>query len=263
MIGIPLSIVFGGPLSGWLLGFEGHLGLHGWQWMFLAEGLPAVILGFVVLGFLTDKPSDAKWLEPEQRQWLSQTIEAEHTAAQARHGVSVTEVLSHPTVWLLAIIMFCCQTGSYGLTLWVPTIVKGLSGFTNIEVGFISALPYIAAAAGMVLIGRSSDRTGERFMHVAIPTAIGAIGFVFTALLKSPIPAMIALTVAAVGDYGTRGPFWALPGKFLTGSAAAAGIALINAMGAVGGFVGPYAVGYLKDKPPATSRAACSCSRAS
>ena len=247
MIGIPLSIVFGGPLSGWLLGFEGHLGLHGWQWMYLAEGLPAAVLGFVVLGFLTERPADAKWLLPEQRQWLSRTIEEEHTAAQARHRVSTTEVLKHPTVWLLALIMFCCQTGSYGLTLWVPTIVKGLSGFTNVEVGLISALPYIAAAAGMVLIGRSSDRSGERFMHVAIPTAIGAVGFVATALFKSPVPAMIALTVAAVGDYGTRGPFWALPGKFLSGGAAAAGIALINAMGAVGGFIGPYAVGYLKD----------------
>jgi MFS transporter, ACS family, tartrate transporter len=254
MIGIPLSIVFGGPLSGWLLGFEGHLGLHGWQWMFLAEGLPAVVLGFVVLGFLTDSPTDAKWLTAEQRDWLSRTIQAEHVAAQARRRVSIAEVLRHPTVWLLAIIMFCCQTGSYGLTLWVPTIVKGLSGpgdveasFTNLQVGFISALPYIAAAAGMVLIGRSSDRSGERFLHVAIPTAIGAIGFAATALLKSPIPAMIALTVAAVGDYGTRGPFWALPGKFLTGGAAAAGIALINSMGAVGGFIGPYAVGYLKD----------------
>jgi len=247
MIGIPLSIVFGGPLSGWLLGFEGHLGLHGWQWMFLCEGLPAVFLGFVVLGYLTEKPADAKWLDPEQRDWLSRTIEAEHTVAQSRHKVTASGALDHPTVWLLAVIMFCCQTGSYGLTLWVPTIVKGLSGFTNVEVGLISALPYIAAAVGMVLIGRSSDRTGERFMHVAIPTAIGAIGFVATALLKSPIPAMIALTVAAVGDYGTRGPFWALPGKFLTGSAAAAGIALINAMGAVGGFIGPFAVGYLKD----------------
>jgi D-galactonate transporter len=247
MIGIPLSIVFGGPLSGWLLGFEGHLGLHGWQWMFLAEGLPAVFLGFVVLGFLTEKPADAKWLKAEQREWLSRTIEAEHLVAQARHRVGIAQALQHPTVWLLAIIMFCCQTGSYGLTLWVPTIVKGLSGFTNLEVGFISALPYIAAAIGMVLIGRSSDRSGERFMHVAIPTAIGAIGFCATAMLKSPIPAMIALTVAAVGDYGTRGPFWALPGKFLTGGSAAAGIALINAMGAVGGFIGPFAVGYLKD----------------
>ncbi len=247
MIGIPLSIVFGGPLSGWLLGFEGHLGLHGWQWMFLAEGLPAVFLGFVVLGFLTEKPGDAKWLKAEQREWLSRTIEAEHQMAQARQRVGIAEALQHPTVWLLALIMFCCQTGSYGLTLWVPTIVKGLSGFTNLEVGFISALPYIAAAIGMVLIGRSSDRSGERFMHVAIPTAIGALGFCATAILKSPIPAMIALTVAAVGDYGTRGPFWALPGKFLTGGSAAAGIALINAMGAVGGFIGPFAVGYLKD----------------
>jgi len=247
MIGIPLSIVFGGPLSGWLLGFEGHLGLHGWQWMFLLEGIPAMALGFVVLGFLTEKPADAKWLDPGQRDWLSHTIEAEHTVAQSTHKVTASGALDHPTVWLLAVIMFCCQTGSYGLTLWVPTIVKGLSGFTNVEVGLISALPYIAAAVGMVLIGRSSDRSGERFMHVAIPTAIGAIGFVATALLKSPIPAMLALTVAAVGDYGTRGPFWALPGKFLTGSAAAAGIALINAMGAVGGFIGPFAVGYLKD----------------
>jgi len=247
MIGIPLSIVFGGPLSGWLLGFEGHLGLHGWQWMFLAEGIPAVLLGFAVLVYLTEKPADAKWLTADQRDWLSKVIEAEHIEAQARHRVSVGEVLRHPTVWLLAAIMFCCQTGSYGLTLWVPTIVKGLSGFSNFEVGMISSLPYIAAAAGMVLIGRSSDRTGERFMHVAIPTAIGAAGFVATALFKSPVPAMIALAIAAVGDYGTRGPFWALPGKFLTGGAAAAGIALINAMGAVGGFIGPSAVGYLKD----------------
>jgi len=247
MIGIPLSIVFGGPLSGWLLGFEGHLGLHGWQWMFLAEGIPAVLLGFAVLVYLTEKPADAKWLSADQRDWLSKVIEAEHVEAQARHRVSVGEVLRHPTVWLLAAIMFCCQTGSYGLTLWVPTIVKGLSGFSNFEVGMISSLPYIAAAAGMVLIGRSSDRTGERFMHVAIPTAIGAAGFVATALFKSPVPAMIALAIAAVGDYGARGPFWALPGKFLTGGAAAAGIALINAMGAVGGFIGPSAVGYLKD----------------
>ena len=247
MIGIPLSIVFGGPLSGWLLGFEGHLGLHGWQWMFLAEGLPAVFLGFVVLGFLTERPSDAKWLTPEQRDWLSKTIEAEHAAAQARRRVSVTEVLRHPTVWLLAIIMFCCQTGSYGLTLWVPTIVKGLSGYSDFEVGLFSAIPYIAAAVGMILVGRSSDRSGERFLHVAIPSVIGAAGFIATGMITAPMAAMIALSVAAVGDYSTRGPFWALPGKFLTGSAAAAGIALINAMGAVGGFIGPYAVGYLKD----------------
>jgi len=247
MIGIPLSVVFGAPLSGWLLGFDGHLGLKGWQWLFIVEGLPAVILGFVVLVFLTDKPSQARWLKPEQREWLSARIESEHVAAQKKHGFSVRQALQHPTVWLLALIMFCCQAGSYGLTFWVPTIVKGLSGFTNIEVGFFSAVPYVAAAAGMVLISRSSDRSGERFMHVAIPTAIGALGFIATGLLQSPVPALIALTVAAVGDYGTRGPFWAMPGKFLSGSAAAGAIGLINAAGAAGGAITPPVVGYLKD----------------
>jgi len=247
MIGIPLSVVFGGPLSGWLLGFDGHLGLRGWQWLYIVEGLPAVLLGFVVLGYLTEKPNDAKWLTPEQRDWLTQRIQAEHVEAQSRHKLNFGAALGHPTVWLLALVMFCCQTGSYGLTLWVPTIVKGLSGFTNLEVGLFSAVPYIAAALGMILIGASSDRSGERFLHLAIPTAIGALGFIATAVIKSPLPAMVALSVAAAGDYGTRGPFWALPGKFLTGEGAAAGIALINSFAAIGGFVGPYMVGYLKD----------------
>jgi D-galactonate transporter len=248
MIGIPLSIVFGGPLSGWVMDrFDEYLGLHGWQWMYLVEGLPAVFLGFVVLGFLTEKPADARWLTAEQREWLSARIHAEHTEAETRHRVSLQQAIGHPTVWLLAIIMFCCQTGSYGLTLWVPTIVKGLAGYTDFEVGLFSAIPYIAAAAGMILVGRSSDRSGERFLHVAIPSVIGAAGFIATGMITAPMAAMLALSIAAVGDYSTRGPFWALPGKFLTGSAAAAGIALINAMGAVGGFIGPYAVGYLKD----------------
>jgi D-galactonate transporter len=248
MIGIPLSIVFGGPLSGWVMDrFDEYLGLHGWQWMYLVEGLPAVLLGFVVLGFLTEKPEEARWLTAEQREWLSARLFAEHTEAETRHRVSLRQVMGHPTVWLLALIMFCCQTGSYGLTLWVPTIVKGLAGYTDFEVGLFSAVPYIAAAAGMILVGRSSDRSGERFLHVAIPSVFGAIGFVATGLITAPMAAMLALSVAAVGDYSTRGPFWALPGKFLTGSAAAAGIALINAMAAVGGFIGPYAVGYLKD----------------
>ena len=247
MIGIPLSIVFGGPLSGALLGLDGYFGLHGWQWMFLVEGLPAVVLGLLVLVYLTETPAEARWLSPEQRAWLSKRIASEHAEAGATHRVSVRRVLGHPVVWLLAAVMFCCQTGSYGLTLWVPTIIKNLSGYSNFEVGLFSAIPYIAAAVGMVLVGRSSDRTGERFLHIAIPSAIGAVGFVATGMISAPAAAMIALSIAAVGDYSTRGPFWALPGKFLTGSASAAGIALINAMGAVGGFVGPYAVGVLKD----------------
>ena len=247
MIGIPLSLVFGAPLSGFVMQyFDEALGLHGWQWMFLVEGLPAVALGFVVLVFLTEKPGEAHWLSPEQRNWLSSSIESEHADANARHGIGLREALVHPTVWLLAVVMFCCQTGSYGLTFWVPTIVDGLSGYTKFEVGLFSAVPYVAAALGMILVGWNSDRTGERFLHVAIPSLIGALGFIAVGYVVMPALAMLALAVAAVGDYSTRGPFWALPGKFLVGSAAAGAIALINAMGALGGAIGPSAVGWLK-----------------
>lgn len=247
MIGIPLSVVFGGPLSGWIMqNLDEYQGLHGWQWMFLAEGVPAVLLGFVVLGFLTEKPADAHWLTPEQRGWLSQRIQAEHVEAQTRHGVQLLAALKHPVVWLLAVVMFCCQTGSYGLTFWVPSIVNGLSGYTEFEVGLFSAIPYVAAAVGMVLVSMNSDRTGERFLHVAIPSLVGAVGFIAVGYFVSPMLAMAALAIAAVGDYCTRGPFWALPGKFLSGAALAGAIALINAMGAVGGIVGPSAVGWLK-----------------
>ena len=249
MIGIPLSLIFGGPLSGWLMEYlDEVMGLHGWQWMFVVEGLPAVVLGFVVLGFLTEKPSDARWLTTEQRTWLSELIASEHQEAHSRHGVKLRAALMHPTVWLLAVVMFCCQTGSYGLSFWVPSIVKNLTGYSEFMVGMLTAIPYIAAALAMVLVGYNSDRSGERFLHVAIPSMFGAAGFLAVGYMQSPILAIAALSIAAAGDYCTRGPFWALPGKFLAGSAAAGSIALINAMGAAGGFFGPQAVGWLKDE---------------
>ena len=249
MIGIPLSLVFGGPLSGWLMqDLDEYLGLHGWQWMFLLEGIPAVLLGFVVLGFLTEKPADARWLSTEQRTWLTERIASEHHEAHTRHGLNLRAALTHPTVWLLAVVMFCCQTGSYGLSFWVPSIVKGLTGYSEFGVGMSTAIPYIAAALAMVFVGMSSDRTGERFLHVAIPSLIGAAGFLAVGYMQSPVLALVALSIAAAGDYCTRGPFWALPGKFLAGSAAAGAIALINSMGAAGGFFGPLAVGWLKDE---------------
>jgi ACS family tartrate transporter-like MFS transporter len=249
MIGIPLSIMFGGPLSGWLMqDLDEVMGLHGWQWMFLLEGIPAVLLGFVVLGFLTEKPADARWLTAEQRDWLSERIASEHHEAHARHGVQLLKALVHPTVWLLAVVMFCCQTGSYGLSFWVPSIVESLTGYSEFAVGMLTAIPYVAAAAAMVLVGMSSDRTGERFLHVAIPSLIGAAGFMAVGYIQAPLLAIAALSIAAAGDYCTRGPFWALPGMFLAGSAAAGAIALINSMGAAGGFFGPQAVGWLKDQ---------------
>jgi ACS family tartrate transporter-like MFS transporter len=247
MVAIPVSTVIGAPLSGLLLELDGLHGLEGWQWLFLLEGVPAVVLGFSVLAYLTDRPESAHWLTEEERGWLAQRIAHEHRSAHERHGVGLGAALVHPTVWLLALILFACQTGSYGLTLWIPQIVQNLSGFSNLTVSFISALPYVAAAIGMIAIGTSSDRTGERFLHIAIPCAVGGLGFIASAYFTSPLPAMIALTVAAVGDLGTRGPFWALPTRFLTGSAAAAGIALINTMASLGGFVGPYAVGVVRE----------------
>jgi ACS family tartrate transporter-like MFS transporter len=247
MLAIPLSTVIGGPLSDVILALDGLHGLHGWQWLFLLEGVPAIVLGFVVLLYLTDSPEQAKWLAPEQREWLVGTMRAEHASAVQRHSIRWQAALRHPTVWQLCVILFACQTGSYGLTLWIPQIVQGLPGFGGLAVGMISAIPYAAAAVGMIVVGASSDRTGERLLHVAVPSAVAAAGFAMSAFVVSPVPAMLALTIAAVGDLSTRGPFWALPTRFLTGSAAAGGIALINTMASLGGFVGPSAVGYVRD----------------
>ena len=241
MIGIPLSIVFGGPLSGWLLGFDGHLGLHGWQWMFLARR-PARGDPRLRRARVSHRQAGATRAgsRPSNAHGSPNASRASTSRRRRVTGLDLRAALTHPTVWLLALIMFCCQTGSYGLTLWVPTIVKGLSGFTNLEVGFFSAIPYIAAAIGMVLIGRSSDRTGERFLHIAIPSAIGAIGFVATGTHHRADCGDDRVVRGGGRRLRTRGPFWALPGKFLIGSAAAGAIALINSMGAFGGFIGPY-----------------------
>jgi ACS family tartrate transporter-like MFS transporter len=247
MVAIPLTIVIGGPLAGYLLDMDGLGGLHGWQWLFLIEGLPAVILGVIVFFYLTDRPEQAQWLEPAERKWLSDAIEAEQARAHERHGVGLGRALLHPMVWALGFVAFAFQCGSYGLTLWIPQIIKGFAGFTDFEVGMMSAIPYFAAAIGMVAIGAHSDRTGERINHVAGSLLVGAVGFTASAYLTSPVPGLIALTIAAVGDLGGRGPFWALPGRFLAGTASAGGIALINTVGALGGFVGPSLVGLVKN----------------
>jgi ACS family tartrate transporter-like MFS transporter len=249
MIGIPLSTVFGGPVAGLLLGLDGWHGLQGWQWLFVLEGLPAVIFGVVTWFWLPDTPRDVRWLTADEQRHVEQRVADEHAAVRERHAGSgsLRTALLHPTVWLLCFVLFACQCGSYGLTLWVPQIVKNLSGLSDLMVGFVSAIPYIAATGAMLWIGFSSDRSGERFLHVALPSFIGAAGFAASAFIASPVPAMAALTIAAMGDLCTRGPFWALPPRFLSGSALAAGIALINTFGSLGGFVGPTMVGYVRE----------------
>jgi D-galactonate transporter len=247
MLAIPLASVIGGPLGGLILELDGWHGLAGWQWLFLLEGVPAVLLGVVVLFYLTDAPEQARWLTREEREWLASTVRDEQAAAERRHGLDLGAALTHPTVLLLCLILFACQMGSYGLQFWLPQIVQGMAGFTNVEIGLISAIPHLAAAFGMIAIGASSDRSGERLLHLAIPTAVAAVGFAVSAFYTTPVPGMIALSVAAVGVISTRGPFWALPPQFLTGRAAAGGIALINLFASISGFVSSYVVGYLTD----------------
>ncbi|MDR2212643.1 MAG: MFS transporter [Pseudomonadales bacterium] len=247
MMAIPLSTVFGGPIAGLLLGLDGWHGLRGWQWLFVLEGIPAILLGITTWLWLPNAPHEAKFLSAAQAQRIEQRIASEDASSAQRPKADLRGALTMPTVWLLALVLFACQCGSYGLTLWIPQIVRGISGAGDLTVGFISALPYIAAAWAMLAVGASSDRSGERFLHVAVPSFIGAAGFAASAFLLTPVPGMIALTVAAMGDLSTRGPFWALPPRLLSGSALAAGIALINTMASLGGFVGPYAVGYLRD----------------
>jgi ACS family tartrate transporter-like MFS transporter len=246
MTAIPLATVVGGPLAGFLLELDGRLGLAGWQWLFLVEGLPAVILGVVVFFYLDDRPEDARWLPAAEKAWLVREIRSEQARARDRHRVGIFAALAHPVVWLLGFINLVLQTGSYGLALWVPQIIKGFGGVSNLQVGFLAAIPFAFAAVGMVLIGRSSDRTGERFGHLAATLFVAAAGFAASALVKSPVPALALLTITAVADLGGRGPFWALPSRFLAGSASAAGIAFINTFGAIGGFVGPNIIGVMK-----------------
>jgi ACS family tartrate transporter-like MFS transporter len=245
---IPISGIIGGPISGALLGLDGLLGLRGWQWLFLLEGIPSVIVGLLVLALLPDRPRDARWLRPAERAWLESALDAERAHPGAGHGVSLRMTLGNPIVWWLGATYFLLVVALYGFALWLPQLIKATGEFTNLEVGVITAIPYAAAAAGMVLVGRRSDRTGERHLHLALPALAGALGFIAVTRIGSTGPLVAALSLTAFGVLGWLGPFWALPTAFLKEQAAAGGIALINSMGAVGGFVGPYLLGVVKQR---------------
>jgi MFS transporter, ACS family, tartrate transporter len=239
--------VVGGPVSGALLSLHGLAGLRGWQWLFILEGLPAIALGLVVLVYLTDRPEQARWLGADERAWLTAQLRAEreHMERGGRH--TLWDALLSGRVWLLALTYFSFVIGLYGVSLWLPLMLQAFSGLSDLSVGLLSALPYLAAAIAMVLIGRHSDRTRERRWHCAGPAFLAASGLSIGAVLHSPAGSLLALSVAAAGIWGTLGPFWTLPTAFLSGTAAAGGIALINSVGNLGGFLGPYLVGLLKE----------------
>jgi MFS transporter, ACS family, tartrate transporter len=247
MVAIPVSGIVGGPISGALLGLNGWLGLAGWQWLFLLEGLPAVLLGFVVLALLTDRPEEATWLTPSEREWLSARLSAERNECEQRHGLGVVQALTNGTVWQLgALILLSNAFGVYVLGLWLPQIVRSLGGMSDLAVGIVTAVPNLVAAVAMVLVGAHSDRSGERLLHIAVVATVAAVGFVASALLHSPPLVVVALSLAAAGAISSHGPFWTLPSRFLTGSAAAGGIALIVSIANLAGFAGPFIMGLLR-----------------
>jgi ACS family tartrate transporter-like MFS transporter len=241
MVAIPVSSAIGSPVSTAILSLQTH-GLHGWQWMFLLEGTPAVLCGFAVLVFLRDGPNKAAWLTSEEKKWLEGELARERSSALPSH--SVVAALRAPRVWFLGLVYFGLLVGMYGYGFWLPQIVKGFGELSNLEVGFISAIPYAAAALTMFLWSRHSDRTGERTWHIALPAFVGACGLAASAYFgNSPALALAALSLSAIGVYAALPVFWTLPTSLLAGSAAAAGIALVNSIGNTGGFFGPLLVG--------------------
>ncbi len=246
MAAAPLSTVLGSPLSSALLEMNGVLGFKGWQWLFLIEALPAVILGFVVLAYMTDKPEDAKWLKDDERAWLVETMNAERSAKAATSSHSIWKGLADPRVLALALVYFGTSAGLYTLGVWAPQIIKSF-GLTNMQVGFLNALPPTVAVVCMYLWSWHSDRTNERTWHVVIACLAAAIGLAVAGLSSTVVSVVAALVLVNVGISAAKPPLWSMPTLFLSGPAAATGIATINSIGNLGGFAGPAMIGWIKD----------------
>jgi MFS transporter, ACS family, tartrate transporter len=246
MTAVPVTGLIGGPLSGALLELDGLHGLAGWQWLFLLEGLPAVILGTSVLFYLKDRPETTHWLTPAERDWLVGTLAAERKACVLKPNINVA--LTDVTVWKLGIIFLLVAAGFYGYSFWAPLIIKSLTGLSNFEVGLVLGAISAVTILGMLLNSYHSDHTGERAVHIAVPLFVMAVGLVGCALLRQPFLAIIALALVPLGHCASYGPFWSMPTQFLTGPAAAVGIALVTMIANVGGFAGPALIGVVKTR---------------
>lgn len=251
MTGIAIAGVIGGPVSGIIMKYtNGIYGWQGWQWMFLLEGLPSVALGLVVIMMLDDRISEAQWLTEEERALLAHNIAKDEAH---KEDESFLRIISSGKVWLCAAIYFSYVMGVYGVSFFLPTIIKSMGHTDVVEIGLISSIPYSVSVVVMLLVARSADRTGERRWHVAIPGMLGAVGLALSVILaKDGTLAIAALTLGLSGIMTTLPLFWSLPTAFLAGTGAAAGIALINSLGNLAGFVSPYAVGWLKDATGST-----------
>ncbi|MDE2362920.1 MAG: MFS transporter [Hyphomicrobiales bacterium] len=247
MAAAPLSTVIGSPVSSALLQMHGLLGLKGWQWLFLVEAVPAVVLGFVVLGYLTDRPEEAKWLADDERAWLIDTMNAERAGRAASASHSIWKGLADPRVLVLALVYFGTSAGLYTLGVWAPQIIKSF-GLSTTAVGYLNAVPPTVAVIAMYLWSWNSDRTNERTWHVVVACLVAAIGLVLAGVSTSVVSVVAALVLVNVGISAAKPPLWSMPTLFLSGPAAAAGIATINSIGNLGGFVGPAMIGWIKEQ---------------
>jgi D-galactonate transporter len=246
MAAVPLSSALGSPVSASLLGLNGVAGFHGWQWLFIAEAAPSLVLAVVAYFYLTDRPADAAWLDDEQRSWLSARLAAEDKVRERVSPASVLKSLYDGRVLALALVYFGVVACLYGVGFWLPTIVKGF-GVSIAMTGWINAIPYVVGFLGMVWWGMRSDARMERIRHLAIALALAAIGVGASAVIDDPLMKMIALTVGAFGVFAALPIFWTLPTAILSGASAAAGIAAINSIGNLSGYFGPFAIGWIKD----------------
>jgi MFS transporter, ACS family, tartrate transporter len=244
MTATQIAGLIGGPFSGLLLSMTGLWDLAGWQWLFLAEGIPAVILGAAAAKYLPEAPENAQWLDSGERKVLKEQLELEREGRRPGHTLGAA--LTDANVWLLALLYFAIVFGHYGIALWLPQILKGFGDMSDMRVGILSALPFLTAAVVMVIVAKHSDSTGERRWHLALSAFAGAVALVASAAARTPSVSLLAISIAAAGVSSTAGPFWTLPAEFLEGTAAAGGIALINSTGNLAGFVGPSVVGLIR-----------------
>ncbi len=247
MAAAPIATAIGSPISAALLEMHGIMGLAGWQWMFLIEAIPAVILGVVVFFYMTDRPEKAAWLKPDEREWLVKTMQAEDANKGGQQQHSILRGLANPRVFALALIYFGTSAGLYTLGIWAPQIIKEL-GVSSMTVGLLNAIPPIISVVAMILWSRHSDKTNERTWHVALACLTAAVGLAIAASTGSMFGLIAALTIVNVGISCSKPPLWSMPTMFLSGAAAATGIATINSIGNLGGFAGPAMIGWVKDQ---------------
>lgn len=246
LTGLPLATAIGAPVSTAFLQMEGILGLHGWQWMFVGEGIPTALIGITVLFFLTERPSEAKWLEPDQRTWLDDRLRRETHAIEQVRSFGVLSAMTNPRLLILTVIFAGIGMAGVGTVLFLPQILKSI-GVSNTQAGLLTSVPYVFGTIAIVVCGHLSDKVADRYWTLVVTCGIATIGMLLAAMLHDSLWVLAAFSVATIGFYGMKSPFWPLPSTFLTGSALAAGLALVNSLGNFAGYLGPIAVGYAKD----------------